>query len=218
MPKIIKTGTRPGPLALRQAEEIQRLVPEVRLEVIPIETRGDKDKVTSLVGREESDFFSAEIEQALLAGRIDIGIHSAKDLEKNTPEDLIIVALTKSISPCECLVSRGNIPLDRLPAGSRIATSSRKRRDALLRFRPDLTVEGIRGNIDERLAQLDSGKFDALVVAHAAMLRLGYESRITQIIPQEIIPAHPLQGRLAIQVRRDRKDLFKTFRRLHAQY
>ena len=212
MPKIIKTGTRPSPLALKQVEEIQRLVPEVCLGIVPIETGGDKDKITPLVDQEESDFFSAEIEQALLDGSIDIGIHSAKDLEKDIPEGLVIVALTESISPYECLVSRGDIPLDKLPAASRIAASSRKRRDAILRFRHDLVVERIRGNIDERLAQLDGGKFDALIVAHAAMLRLGYEDRITQIIPQEIIPAHPLQGRLAVQIRSDRKDLLGIFR------
>ncbi len=215
MPKIIKTGTRPSSLALKQVEEIQRLLLEVCLEIVPIETRGDKNKITPLVDQEESDFFSAEIEQALLAGSIDIGIHSAKDLEKNMPEGLVIASLTKSISPDECLVSRGHIPLDKLPAGSRIATSSSKRQDAILRFRPDLVVEGIRGNIDERLAQLDSGKFDALIVAHAALLRLGYEHRIAQIIPQEIIPAHPLQGRLAVQIRSDRKDLLEIFRSIN---
>ncbi len=212
MPKIIKTGTRPSPLALKQVEEIQRLVPEVCLEIVPVETGGDKDKISPLVDQEEGDFFSAEIEQALLDGSIDIGIHSAKDLEKDTPDGLVIVALTKSISPYECLVSRGGIPLDKLSAASRVAASSRKRRDAILHFRPDLVVEGIRGNIDERLAQLDSGQFDALIVAHAALLRLGYEHRIAQIIPQEIIPAHPLQGRLAVQIRSDRKDLLEIFR------
>jgi len=218
MPRTIKTGIRPSPLALKQAEEIQRLVPKVRLEIVFIETRGDKDKITPFIDQEESDFFTDEIEQALLEGRIDIGIHSAKDLARDIPDGLIIVALTKSISPDECLVSRENIPLDKLPAGSCIATSSRKRREAIVRFRPDLIVEGIRGNIDERLAQLDSGKFDALVMAHAALLRLRYEQRIAQIIPQEIIPAHPLQGRLAVQACRDRTDLWKIFRRLHAEH
>ena len=212
MPKIIKTGTRPSPLALKQVEEVQRLLPEVRLEIIPIGTSGDKDKATPLAYREESDFFTDEIEQALLAGSIDIGIHSAKDLERDIPDGLVIAALTKSISPDECLVSRGSILLDKLPAGSRIATSSRKRRDAILSFRPDLVVEGIRGNIDERLAQLDSGKFDTMIVAHAALIRLGLEYRITQIIPQEIIPPHPLQGRLAVQIRSDREDLLEIFR------
>ncbi|MFH0913344.1 MAG: hydroxymethylbilane synthase [Candidatus Omnitrophota bacterium] len=212
MPKIIKTGIRPSLLALKQVKEIQGLVPKVRLEIIPIETRGDQDKVTPLIDEEGSDFFSAEIEEALLAGSIDIAIHSAKDLERDIPDGLVIAALTKSISPDECLVSRGNVPLDKLPAGSCIATSSRKRQEAILRFRPDLRVTGVRGNIDERLAQLDSGKFDALVVAHAALIRLGLEQRITQIIPQEIIPPHPLQGRLAVQIRSNREDLLEIFR------
>ena len=212
MPKMIKTGTRPSPLARKQVDQIQRLVPEVRLEIIPIETRGDRDKVTPLIDEEGGDSFSAEIEEALLAGSIDIAIHSAKDLERDIPDGLVIAALTKSISPDECLVSRGNVPLDKLPVGSRVATSSRKRKEAILRFRPDFRVMGIRGNIDERLAQLDSGKFGALIVAHAALIRLGLEQRITQIIPQEIIPPHPLQGRLAVQVRSNREDLLEIFR------
>ncbi len=215
MPDKIKVGSRLSKLALKQVEEIQGLLSGLHMEVIPIETTGDKDKKSRLIGHEESNFFTYEIEQALLNREIDAAIHSAKDLEKNMPEGLVIASLTKSISPDECLVSRGHIPLDKLPAGSRIATSSSKRQDAILRFRPDLVVEGIRGNIDERLAQLDSGKFDALIVAHAALLRLGYEHRIAQIIPQEIIPAHPLQGRLAVQIRSDRKDLLEIFRSIN---
>ncbi len=211
MSKTIKAGVRVSPLALKQAQELQQLIPEVSLEIIPIKTSGDEDRVTPLADREESDFFTDAIEKALLDRRIDIGIHSAKDLEKNMPQGLAIIALTKSISPDECLVSRANLTLRQLPQGARVATSSRKRREAILRFRPDLKIVDIRGNIEERLAQLDSGKFEALIVAHAALLRLGYEQRIAEIIPQEIIPAHPLQGRLAVQACKERKDLWEIF-------
>ncbi|MCG2705223.1 MAG: hydroxymethylbilane synthase, partial [Candidatus Omnitrophica bacterium] len=116
-----------------------------------------------------------------------------------------------SISPLECLVSRGNLSLNELPPGARVGTSSLKRKESLLRFRNDLVVEGIRGNIDERLAQLDSARYDAIIIAHAALIRLGYEQRIAQIIPREIIEPHPLQGRLCVQIRRDRCDLSDIF-------
>jgi hydroxymethylbilane synthase len=101
--------------------------------------------------------------------------------------------------------------LDKLPYGASVGTSSRKRKVAVTYFRPDLTVKDIRGNIGERLKQLDDGKFDAVIIAHAALIRLGLEYRITQIVPKEIMEPHPLQGSLAVQVRRDRKDLIRIF-------
>jgi len=211
----IRIGTRPSRLALIQAEEIIKQFPDVNFEVIPIKTKGDKDKTTPLAGRETTDFFTAEIEQALLRGDIDIALHSAKDLELFPPRELIIAATTRSISPLECLVSTGNLKLRDLPKGSVIGTSSRKRKSAIMRFRKDLVVRDIRGNINERLAELDKGKFDAIIVAHAALLRLGHEARIAEIIPTRIIEPHPLQGKLAIQARKDRKDIKDIFGRIN---
>ncbi len=216
MAEVIRVGSRPSKLALRQVEEIGKRLSGLTLQIVPIATRGDKDKHSSLFGREESDFFTAEIEQALLNGSIDAAIHSAKDIGRFPPPGLTIAALTSSISPFECLVSRGNLTLEQLPPASVVGTSSISRQEALLRYRPDLIVQGVRGDIDERLSQLDHGKFDALIVAHAALIRLGYNKRIAQVIPQEVILPHPLQGRLAVQVRRDREDLFRIFRRIHA--
>ncbi|MFA5146823.1 MAG: hydroxymethylbilane synthase [Candidatus Omnitrophota bacterium] len=212
----LKIGTRPSPLAVKQVEEIKSLLPSVRFEVMRIKTRGDTDKTSSLAGREDSDFFTREIEEALLDGRIDAAVHSAKDLETVMPRKLCIAATTRSISHFECLVSREGLTLERLPAGAIVGTSSRKRKEAVIRFRPDLVVKDIRGNIDERLEQLDSGKFDAIIVAHAALIRLGLEHRITEIIPRQIIEPHPLQGSLAVQVRTDRKDLLRVFRGIDA--
>ncbi|MFC1708618.1 hydroxymethylbilane synthase [Candidatus Omnitrophota bacterium] len=208
----IKVGTRPSLLALKQSEEIQRRLPNTILDVVTIETKGDKDKVTPLVKIEGSDFFTDEIESALLNKRIDVAVHSAKDLESNIALDLFIVAMTKSISPFDCLVSKGNYTLDSLPLNSIIGTSSRNRRDSIVRYRKDLIAKDIRGNVDERLRQLDRGNFDAIIVAQAALIRLGQEKRIAQTIPSNIIEPHPLQGRLAIQIRKDRDDLIEVFR------
>lgn len=216
MTRIIRVGTRPSRLALRQIEEIRQRLPGLNLRIVPIATKGDKDKHSSLLGREDSDFFTAEIEQALLKGSIDAAIHSAKDMERFPPQELMIAGITESISPFECLVSRGNFGLKELPRASVVGTSSLSRKEALLRYRPDLIVKGIRGDIDERLSQLDNGKFDALIMAHAALIRLRIEKRIAQVIPEEIIPSHPLQGRLAVQIRRGRDDLLKIFRRIDA--
>ncbi len=163
---------------------------------------------------ESTDFFTADLERALLEGKIDAAVHSAKDLEDEPPEKLLIAALTGSVSTYEALVSKDNIKLKDLRPGAIIGTSSRKRRRAVLRFRKDLTVKDIRGDIDERINQLDSGIFDAVIIAHAALLRLGHEDRITEIIPPEIIEPHPLQGRLVIQVQRERFDIIDIFRRI----
>jgi hydroxymethylbilane synthase len=210
-----KVGTRPSLLALKQVEEVQKRLPSISLETVAIYTRGDRDKASSLWNEQETDFFTREIELALLDKSIDMAIHSAKDLEADMPEGLVIAAMTSSLSPFECLVSGGNLPLGNLRNGAVVGTSSRKRKQAINRFRSDLIVKDIRGNIDERLKQLDEGKFDAIIVAHAALIRLGYEDRIAEIIPKEILDPHPLQGRLAVQIRRDRQDLFNIFRGLN---
>jgi len=190
---------------------LERL-PGVRTEVIPIETSGDLDTKSSLLDRGGSDFFTRQIEDALIREEIDVAIHSAKDLSWDLPGQLVIAAITSSISPFECLVSRSGLKLDKLPKGAVIGTSSTKRKAAIVAFRGDLNVEPIRGDIDQRLALLDAGYFDAIITAHAALIRLGYQARITQIIPQDIIQPHPFQGALAIQVHRQRRDLFDIFR------
>lgn len=215
MPIPINVGSRPSNLALKQVEEVQRLVPDLKFDIVPIKTKGDKDKRTPLDSQENADFFTYEIERALLRGDIDVAIHSAKDLEDNPPQDLTIAAITRSISKFDSLVAKENLTLDTLPAGSIVGTSSRNRKFGILRYRNDLDTIDMRGNIDERLAQLDKGYFDAIIVAHAALIRLGYEDRISQIVPLSIIEPHPLQGRLAIQIRKDRKNLLKIFRSLN---
>jgi hydroxymethylbilane synthase len=178
-------------------------------------TKGDKDKTTPLTLQENSGFFTHEIEQDLLKRKIDIAIHSAKDLEQEIPSKLRILATTKSISPFDCLVASKNITLDKLRKGSLVGVSSKNRQEAIINYRRDLKIGPIRGNIDERIRQLDNGRFDAIIVAHAALIRLSLESRISQIIPFDIIKPDPLQGKLAIQARKDQPDLVNIFRRFN---
>ncbi len=219
MKQSLRIGTRPSWLAIKQVEEIKSYFGAsarfksagLNFETVTIKTRGDIDRITPISEAEGTDFFTKEIETALLNGQIDAAVHSAKDLEQNLPEGLIVATITKSISPYECLISRGNIQLEDLPSAAIIGTSSRKRKEAILRFRNDLVVRDIRGNIEERLAQLDKGDFDAIIVAHAALIRLGLQNRITQVIPTEIIEGHPLQGSLAVQVRCVDKELIRLF-------
>ena len=214
MIKKIRIGARPSKLAIKQVEEIISKIDPIDFDIIIIETKGDRDKKTSLAGQEFSDFFTYEIEQKLIYGEIDIAIHSAKDLELAPPKELIIAAMTASISPFEALVSKENLTLAKLYKDSVVGTSSVNRKSAINRYRPDLIVKDIRGNVDERISQLDSGRYDAIVVAHAALLRLDLEDRVSEIISKDIIDPHPLQGRLAIQTRHGREDLIEIFRGL----
>ncbi len=207
----VRAGTRPSRLALRQVEEIKQRFKDISLDPVTIKTKGDKDKITPLALKGNSNFFTYELEQALLNKEIDIAIHSAKDLEEDIRPELIIAATTKSINEFDCLVARGNFTLDTLPVNSKIGTSSINRRKGITNYRNDLICKDIRGNIEERLAQLGRGDFNAIVVAQAALIRLGLEGLKLQIIPFEIIKPHPLQGRLAIQALREREDLAKFF-------
>ncbi len=214
---LLKVGTRPSRLALKQVEEVRGKLPYLEFDTIVIKTKGDKDKITPLTSVENTDFFTHEIEQALLKGEIDVAVHSAKDLEEELPEELKIAAMTKSVSQLDCLVSTEGYTLETLPEGATIGTSSKNRKEGIRMFREDLITKDIRGNVDDRLEQLDRHEYDAIIVAQAALIRLGFLDRPTHVIPTSIIKPHPLQGRLAIEVRKDRQDLIEIFKGIHEE-
>lgn len=195
----VRVGTRASRLALAQVEEITQHFGEVASEIKTFSTRGDLDKKTPIEKEEGTDFFTDEIEKALIKGEIDLAVHSAKDLPDKIPEELEIAIVTSSIDKDDVLVSRENLPLEALSAGARIGTSSKRRKEQIFTVRPDLEPLDLRGNIDERLEKLDKGEFDAIVVAAAALARLGLEKRITQRLPFETAKG---QGSLALEIRK----------------
>lgn len=211
MGTFYKIGTRSSPLALKQTGEVlnalREFYPAIDAQIVCIDTYGDRDKSTPISDIEGSDFFTKEIDEALLRGEIDFAVHSAKDLPDSLREGLITAATTKGIDSYDVLVSKRGLRLDELPRGATIGTSSKRRKEGLKKFRPDFNVVDIRGSIGERLAKLDSSDLDGIVTAGCALLRLGVEDRITQIIPFEIIEPHPLQGALAIVARKEDKNL-----------
>ena len=213
MGTLYKIGTRSSPLALKQVEEILDALigfhPAIKTQIVSIDTYGDMDKNTPISDVEGADFFTKEIDKALLRGEIDFAVHSAKDLPDTLREGLSIVAVTKSIDPHDVLISKRGLRLDELPQGAKIGTSSRRRKEGLKRSRADFNVVDIRGNIGERLTKLDNTDLDGVVIAGCALRRLGMEHRITQIIPFEIIEPHPLQGALAIVARKEDTNLIK---------
>lgn len=216
MERTYRIGTRTSPLALKQVEEVigylRNFYPDMKVNVIGVDTYGDKDKTTPISDIEGDDFFTREIDEAVLKGSIDFAVHSAKDLPDEIPKGLIIAAITRSIDPYDALVSRGNLKIEALKEGAKIGASSLRRKTQLKQYKKDFQIIDIRGNIEERLEKLDKDGLDAIVVAACALVRLGLEQRIAQRIPFEILRPHPLQGSLAIELRQDDFELINLLK------
>lgn len=209
--RVFRIGTRKSPLALKQVEEVlnqlKSFYPDIKTEVIGIDTYGDKDKLTPISDIEGTDFFTREIDEALLKGEVNFAVHSAKDLADKIPDGLSICAITKSIDCFDALISEQNRKLEELKMGAKIGASSNRRKTQLKKYREDFKILDIRGNIQERLAKLENNGLDAIIVAACALIRLGLEDKISQRIPLEILQPHPLQGSLAIVARDSDKEL-----------
>ncbi len=205
----LKVIARSSRLSLIQVEEVFSQFPGVDYVLQAVESFGDKNKQISLLGNISSDFFTRELDEALLNGKSDIAVHSAKDLPYPLPAGLEVISLFAAFDQTDSLVSRNHIKLADLPAGSRIGTSSKVRKEELLKLRPDLEVGSIRGTIEERNAQVDNGSFDAVIVATCALKRLNLADRITEILP---FKTHPLQGNLAIVGKRGSSELKNLFK------
>lgn len=218
--KAYRVGSRRSPLALKQVEEVlhnlRGFYPEIGFDVVGIDTYGDKDRATPISEIEGMDFFTREIEAALLKGEIDFAVHSAKDLPNEIPNGLYIGAITKSIDPYDALVSKHNLHLEDLPYDAKIGASSARRKKQLKSYRSDFQIIDIRGNIEERLAKFEKSDLDALVIAACALVRLGLEDRIAERIPFEILRPHPLQGSIALETREDNEDLIKLLSNLNS--
>ena len=204
--RIVARGSR---LSQLQVKEVMQRLPEVPYELKVQASLGDKNQNISLLnGQAPDDFFTRELDQALLKGEADVAIHSAKDLPEQLNGGLEVIALYEAFDKTDALVSRDNQTLETLPAGSRIGTSSPLRKQELLAQRPDLEVVGIRGCIEDRVQQVRSGQIDAAIVATCALKRLGMESEIAEILS---FATHPMQGRLAVTARKGRNDLKAIF-------
>jgi hydroxymethylbilane synthase len=205
---VVRIGTRTSELALRQARLLENglLARGIRSELVTFKTIGDKklDQPLNEIGAK--GLFTYEIELALSKGKIDCAVHSLKDLPTDSPDGLEIVAQLEREDPRDVLVVNRNTGadnLDDLPAGSRVGTSSLRRRAQLMALRPDLEVVELRGNVPTRLSKVESGKLHAAILAAAGLIRLEVEQRITAFLdPTEWIPA-PGQGSIAIQARVD---------------
>jgi len=209
MNKKIKVIARGSRLSRLQVEEVFKNFPELAYEIKYLESYGDKNQQISLLnGEAPADIFTRELDDAIRQRDADIAIHSAKDLPYPLPEDIEVIALFPAFDTTDSLVSRDHKKLAELPAGSIIGTSSPLRKKGLNELRPDLTIKGIRGCIEERVQQVKDGKYDAAIVATCALKRLGMEDEIAEVLP---FPTHPLQGFLAVTAKKGSQDLKQAF-------
>ncbi len=208
--KKLVIGTRGSKLALWQARwvesELKKLEPSLEIELNIIKTTGDKILDVALAQVGGKGLFVKEIEEALLERRADIAVHSMKDVPTELPCELHLAAICKRENPGDAFVcgKRRNIKrLADLPEGAHIGTSSLRRTCQLLKSRPDLRISSLRGNLDTRLRKLDEGEYDAIVLAVAGMKRLGFEDRITEAIPADVMLPAIGQGAVGIECRRE---------------
>ncbi|GAB0150262.1 hydroxymethylbilane synthase [Marichromatium gracile] len=207
MSNCIRIATRKSPLAMWQAEHtaalLKSLHPGLEVEIVGMTTKGDQllDSPLSKVGGK--GLFVKELEQGMLEGTADIAVHSMKDVPVEFPEGLHLAVIMERENPYDAFVSNNYEGLADLPEGAVVGTSSLRRECQLADRRPDLQIKPLRGNVNTRLAKLDSGQFDAIVLAAAGLIRLGFESRIRSCIdPVDSLPAIG-QGAIGIECRSD---------------
>ena len=200
----LRIGTRQSPLALCQARQVQAaLLPDTPARLVPMVSEGDRRLDLALHELGGKGVFLKELEQALLSGQIDLAVHSLKDMPAELPAGLTLAAIPERAHPGDALVASKPLTLADLPAGARVGTSSLRRQCQMQQIRPDLQLAAIRGNIGTRLKHLESGQFDALILAAAGLQRLGLQDRISAELPPHICLPAAGQGALAIETRAD---------------
>ena len=202
----LRIGTRGSPLAVWQTERIREVLQAAgqATERVEIRTTGDMVQTVPLSKIGSRALFTRQIDEAMLEGRIDLAVHSLKDLPTVLPEGIALAAVSQREDPRDALVGRGPLTWEAVPRGATVATSSLRRRAQLLRARPDLEVADIRGNVDTRLAKLDARpEWSAITLAAAGLIRLGLGDRIGERMPAEVMLPAPGQGALAVTTRSD---------------
>ncbi|MFV0289978.1 MAG: hydroxymethylbilane synthase [Mangrovibacterium sp.] len=211
MNRTIKIGTRGSKLALWQAHEVQRVLklkfPEIETEIVIIKTKGDQILDVSLSKIGDKGLFTKEIEQLLLSGGIDIAVHSFKDMPTELSDNLIIGAVLPREDKRDVFVSKDGRTLAEMTEHDLIGTSSLRRKAQLLSYNPNLKIVDIRGNVETRLQRMNEGLCDAIVMAGAGFIRLGYEELITEYFDEELMLPAVSQGVVAIEIREDDEEM-----------
>jgi len=203
----IKIGTRGSKLALWQANWVKSALnqkfPRLNIELDIIKTQGDKILDVPLAQVGGKGLFVKEIEQALMDSRVDLAVHSMKDMPADIPEGLCIGAIPRRENPSDVLISRNKLKFSKLASGSVIGTSSLRRGAQLRHIRNDIAIKPLRGNLDTRLRKLETEDMDAIVVAAAGVKRLDFENKITEYLDEEVMLPAVGQGALCIEIRQN---------------
>ncbi len=218
-PRTIRIGSRKSQLALVQTywvqEQLKKRFPDITFEVHTMSTQGDKILDVALAKIGDKGLFTKELEVGMLNQEIDFAVHSLKDLPTHLPDGLTLAAITERENPADALVvheKHKDKQIDTLPAGAVIGTSSLRRLAQLRHHFPHFTFKDVRGNLITRLAKLDTGEYDALILAVAGLERLGMHDRIHQVIPKEISLHAVGQGALGIECRADDHELLSLLK------
>lgn len=205
--RTLRIATRQSPLALWQAkhirEQLLHLNPALQIELLPMVTSGDKFLKDKLLAAGGKGLFVKELEEALLDKRADLAVHSTKDMPSLLPDGLCLSAICKRDNPFDALISTRFPSLDALPQAAVIGTASLRRQAQLLAYRPDLQIKTLRGNINTRLAKLEAGDFDAIILAASGLERMGFDEVITAVLSADIMLPTCGQGALCIESRVD---------------
>ncbi len=203
----VRIGTRGSALALWQANHVLSLLrganAELEVEIVTIKTTGDKILDSPLAQVGGKGLFVKEIEEALLSGEVDLAVHSLKDVPAFFPDGLGLAAVLEREDPRDALLARRGASLDDLPKGARVGTSSLRRQAQILHLRPDLEIVTLRGNVDTRVRKLDSGDYDAIVLAAAGVKRMGLAGRVSAYLGVETLLPAVGQGAIGIETRVD---------------
>ena len=211
MLRPLRIATRQSALALWQARhvaaQLRALEPSRAVELLPLVTQGDRELKASLASAGGKGLFIKELETALADGRADLAVHSMKDVPVALPEGLMIAAVLEREDPRDALVSRHWSSLDALPPGARLGSSSLRRQCQLRHHRPDLKLMPLRGNVDTRLAKLERGDYDAVILALAGLKRLGLAHTISAVLAPEVSLPAIAQGTIGIECRADDREI-----------
>ncbi|QGY27529.1 hydroxymethylbilane synthase [Pantoea cypripedii] len=217
--KIFRIATRQSPLALWQAQYVQQRLmaahPGLRVELVPMVTKGDVILDTPLAKVGGKGLFVKELELAMLENRADLAVHSMKDVPVDFPEGLGLVTICEREDPRDAFVSNHYDSIDALPQGAVVGTSSLRRQCQLSARRPDLVIRSLRGNVGTRLGKLDAGEYDAIILAAAGLKRLGLEERIRLALPAELSLPAVGQGAVGIECRLDDAELITLLQALN---
>ncbi|MCZ4059632.1 hydroxymethylbilane synthase [Pantoea sp. LMR881] len=217
--KIFRIATRQSPLALWQAQYVQQRLmsayPGLRVELVPMVTKGDIILDTPLAKVGGKGLFVKELELAMLENRADLAVHSMKDVPVDFPEGLGLVTICEREDPRDAFVSHHYASIDELPQGAIVGTSSLRRQCQISARRPDLIIKTLRGNVGTRLSKLDAGEYDAIILAAAGLKRLGLEDRIRQPLPAEVSLPAVGQGAVGIECRLDDSTLIGLLQALN---